>query len=182
MEQVAFLPPYGNFTKVNYRTADISWRATTTPMGFARMSRQIPSYEGIPEEEVRERLWMGNPITPAEAEKRRLEFLNKKLWEDIQSGAISVNELKEEEEDGPLQDDDDADEDEATGGKDGNLSSDDDEPNDAAKKQAKKDSKTLRAMRKQNMEDGHFGGTWHVVGGKGNDRRCCNSVDERPAP
>jgi hypothetical protein len=159
VEQVAFLPPYGNFAKVNIKTADISWRATTTPMGFARLSREIPTYEGIPPEEVRERLWQGNPITPAEAEKRRLAFLNKKLWEDIQSGAVSVDEVKEEE-DGPLRDDDDADEAEDAEKEMGNNSSDDDEPNDAAKKQAKKDSQTLRAMRKQNLEDGNFGGRW----------------------
>ena len=88
VEKVAFNVPMGNFVKVSQMAAEVSWRATTVPMGFARMSRHVPSYVGISEEEVRERLWLGHPFTEDEIEKRKIEYLNKKLWDDIQSGML----------------------------------------------------------------------------------------------
>ena len=91
VEKVAFDVPYGNFVKVSQMASEVSWRATTVPMGFARMSRHVPSYLGISEEEVRERLWLGHPFTEEEIEKRKTEYLNKKLWDDIQSGTSTVD-------------------------------------------------------------------------------------------
>ena len=71
----------------------------------------------------------------------------------LSSGAISVNDAPKEEETGPAvaddDDDDDKKKDEEEDAGDGN--SDDEEVNEAAKQQAKKDSKTVRAMRKHNM-------------------------------
>ena len=46
IEQVVHHPANGNFTKVNIATTEMSWRATTTPMGFARMARNLPHYVG----------------------------------------------------------------------------------------------------------------------------------------
>ena len=91
VEKVAFNVPMGNFVKVSQMASEVSWRATTVPMGFARMSRHVPSYLGISEEEVRERLWLGHPFTPEEIEKRKTEYLNKKLWDDIQSGTCFLH-------------------------------------------------------------------------------------------
>ena len=68
-----------------------------------------------------------------------------------------MNDAPKEEETGPAVDDDDDDNeknksDEEDGG---NGDSDDEEVNEAAKQQAKKDSKTVRAMRKHNLGRTH---------------------------
>ena len=69
------------------------------------------------------------------------------------SGAISVNDAPKEEETGPAVDDDDDDNEKKKSDEEdgGNGDSDDEEVNEAAKQQAKKDSKTVRAMRKHNL-------------------------------
>ena len=52
LEKPAFNIPLGNFVRTNNQASEASWRATTVPYGFTRMARQVPSYVGIPEEEV----------------------------------------------------------------------------------------------------------------------------------
>ena len=102
IERPAYRTPNGNFEKIAAECAEVSWRATSHPMGHARLARIVPVYTGIPEEEVKERLRSGKPFSDQEIRERKRAYEREKLWNDLKSGRIPVDDddepVEEEEE------------------------------------------------------------------------------------
>ena len=142
LEQPAFNVAHGDFAKLAEEYKEISWRATSQPMGHARLARKAyTGFIGIPEEEVKERLRQGRPFTEQEIRERKRQYEREKLWEDIQSGRV------------PLDDDDDDEDDEENKGSGG--SDDDDDDLDDTKE--RKPKKTTDASKKTGKAHGSGG-------------------------
>ena len=91
IEKPAYRTPNGNFEKIAAECAEVSWRATSRPMGHARLSRVLPVYTGIPEAEVKERFRSGKPFSDQEIRERKRKYERDKLWDDLKSGRIPVD-------------------------------------------------------------------------------------------
>ena len=101
IEKPAYRTPNGNFEKIAAECAEVSWRSTSHPMGHARLARIVPIYTGIPEAEVKERLRSGKPFSDQEIRDRKRTYEREKLWDDLKSGRIPVDDdepVQEEEE------------------------------------------------------------------------------------